>query len=121
MKIFTTFIGSAFIASVSVLGAVQADELMDNIHPESADLFDHSKSINASGTTGIVSLNDINAKAELVWSYEFVEYVNPQDFSTPDYANLDVNAYMEENPTAAAGHTGEVLRWDATADEYQLQ
>lgn len=119
MKTLTTLISSAIFASVSLAGLAQADELMDIIHPESADLFDHSSTYIDSGNTGIVSLND--DRGTLIWSFEFEQYVNPEDFSAPDYANLDVNSYMEENPTAAGGHSSDILRWDETADEYQLQ
>jgi hypothetical protein len=119
MKTLTTLLSSAIIASVSLVGLAQADELMDIIHPESADLFDHSTSFTASTPTDIVSLSD--NRGSRVWSFEYEQYVNPQDFLVPDYANLDINAYMEENPAAAGGRSGDILRWDDTADEYQLQ
>jgi len=119
LRINASSLSSAIFASVSFVGLAQADELMDTIHPESADLFDHSSSFSTSSPTGIVSLND--DRGTQVWSYEYEQYVNPEDFSAPDYAGLDVNTYVEDNPTAAGSRNGDILRWDNTADEYQLQ
>jgi len=117
MKTLKTLFATAIIASITLAGTAQADQLMDTIHPESADLFDHSTSINAQGQNEIISLNDNNNTQ--VWSYEYEQYVNPDDFSSNTYA--DVNAYMEDNPTAAGSSNRDVFQWDSTADEYQLQ
>ena len=119
MKTLTALISSAVFASISFAGLAQADELMDTIHPESADLFDHSSTYTPSDNTGIVSFND--NRGSNVWSFEYEEYVNPEEFLAPDYANLDINSYVEENPTAAGRRSGDILQWDDTADEYQLQ
>ena len=116
MNSLKTIFATALIASVSFAGMAQADQLMDTIHPESADLFDHSTSINATTQTDIVNLND--GQGDQVWSYEYEQYVNPSDFSKAGYA--DINEYMEANPTAAGGNDSEVFKWNATAGEYQL-
>lgn len=116
MKTFTTIFAAAAIATIGISGAVQADELMDIIHPESADLFDHSDGYTSSEQTGIVSLNDNSG--ERVWSFEYEQYVNPEDFRKTDYA--DINQYMEDNPTAAGSRSESVFKWNETAGEYQL-
>lgn len=116
MKTLKTLFASAIIASVTLAGTAQADWLMDTIHPESADLFDHSTSINASSQTGIVSLNDDNNAQ--VWSYEYEEYVSPDEFSSNNYA--DINQYMEANPTAAGTPGEDVFKWDPSYDGFMI-
>ena len=116
MKTLKTLFATAIIASVALAGTAQADELMDTIHPESADLFDHSSSINARGQNEIVSLSDDSNPQ--VWSYEYEQYVNPADFTGNDYA--DINAYMEANPTAAGGTSNEVFIENPMDGDYHL-
>jgi len=116
MKTLKALFATAIIASVSFLGSAQADQLMDTIHPESADLFDHSNGVNSSSQTGIVSLSDDSNKK--VWSYEYEQYVSPDEFSGNDYA--DINALIEENPTAAGSRNEDVFKYNETAGEYQL-
>ncbi len=118
MKTLTTLFASAVIASVSLAGTVQADQLMDTIHPESADLFDHSTSISASNQNEIVNLNEGSADGSQVWSYEYEQYVNPADFAKPDYA--DINKFMEDNPTAAGRRNDEVFKWNELDGDYHL-
>jgi len=124
MKTIKTILAAAVATSTLLIANVQADELMDIIHPESADLFDHSTSINASGTTGIVTLNDINASAGLVWSYEYEEYVSPADFipSLQPTSVAQAQKMLQDNPTAAGSvNQRDVLKWDDVAHEFYLQ
>ena len=116
MNLLKTFFTAAIITSVSMAGIANADQLMDTIHPESADLFDHSSTISASGKSEIVSLND-NSGQE-VWSYEFEQYVNPDDYSGENYA--DINQFMEANPTAAGDKSEEVFKLNEMDDDYHL-
>ncbi|MCK5647465.1 MAG: hypothetical protein KAI22_01175 [Gammaproteobacteria bacterium] len=116
MKTLKTLFATAIIASVTLAGTAQADELMDIIHPESADLFDHSTSINASSQTGLFSLN--NDGDTQVWSYEFEQYVNPDDLNSNNYA--DINQYLEANPTAAGAPGEDVFKWDPTYDGFMI-
>lgn len=89
---------------------------MDTIHPESADLFDHSNSINVTGQGEIVSLSDDNNAK--VWSYEYEQYVDPSDFTHNDHA--DINEYMDANPTAAGGQSDEVFKENPMDGDYHL-
>jgi len=107
---------AAIVASLTMLGNASADQLMDTIHPESADLFDHSSGLDASGQNDIVSLND-NAGKE-VWSYEYEQYVNPDDYRADTFA--DINKYMEANPTAAGGRSEEVFKLNEMDGDYHL-
>lgn len=123
MKTIKTNIIAAIAAATAVFTAnIQADRLMDTIHPESADLFDHSTSIDASGTTGIVSLNDVTA--DRVWSFEYEQYVSPSDFVPmlqPDSV-AQAQKMLQDNPTAAGSiKQRDVLMWDDVAHEYYLQ
>ena len=118
MKNLKTLYAVAIIASVTLAGTAQADQLMDTIHPESADLFDHSTSLTASGQNDVVSLSDDSNRQ--VWSYEYEQYVSPADFTRPDFA--DINAYMDANPTAAgSGSKADAIQWNEMAGEYQLR
>ena len=117
-----TILAAAVVSSAMLLANVQADELMDIIHPESADLFDHSTSISAAGTTGIVSLNDVTD--DHVWSYEYEEYVSPVDFQrvVQPESVAQAQQMLDDNPTAAGSKNHrEVLMWDEVADEFYLQ
>ena len=116
MKTLKTLFASAIIASITLAGTAQADQLMDTIHPESADLFDHSTSINASSQTGIVSLSDDSNTQ--VWSYEYEQYVNPAEFTSNSYA--DINQYLEANPTAAGAADKAVFKWDSNYDGFMI-
>ena len=117
MKTIKTLIGAAIIASVTLAGTAQADWLMDTIHPESADLFDHKTSLISTGQNEIVSLGDDNNQK--VWSYEYEQYVDPSDFTRNDYA--DINEYMDANPTAAGSRANNVFYYNELAGEYHLQ
>lgn len=116
MNTLKTIFAAAIVTSVSIAGSANADQLMDTIHPESADLFDHSTMISASGKNDIVSLNDNNGNE--VWSFEFEQYVNPDDYSARSYA--DINQYLEANPTAAGGTGEEVFKLNEIDDDYHL-
>ena len=123
MNIVKNIIASSIIATIALAGSVQADELMDIIHPESADLFHFDDSIKSSKNTGVFNLNQKAGNNKLVWSYEYEEYVNQSDFTTGNRvfnAQL-VNRYMEENPTAAGEHSESVFKWDSSYDGYMLQ
>jgi hypothetical protein len=124
MKPIKTILAAVVATSTLLIANVQADELMDIIHPESADLFDHSTSINASGTTGIFHGNDINTSAGLVWSYEYEEYVSPADFipALQPTSVAQAQKMIQDNPTAAGSvNQREVLTWDEVAHEFYLQ
>lgn len=116
MNTLKTLFSSAFIAALSVAGSANADQLMDIIHPESADLFDHATTISASGDNKIVSLNDTTSQE--VWSYEYEQYVNPADFAKASYA--DINQYLEANPTAAGSQREEVFKLHEPDGDYHL-
>ncbi len=123
MKTLKIIIASSIIAGASLSVTAQADELMDIIHPESADLFHYDDSLKSSEPTGIINLNDANSRGDVVWSYEYEQYVKPADFLSGDsiYSAQGINRYMEANPTAAGRHAEKVFKWDANYDGYMLQ
>ena len=123
MKTLKIIIASSIIAGAFLTVTAQADELMDIIHPESADLFHYDDSLKSSVPTGIFNLNDENSRGDVVWSYEYEQYVNPADFVADGsiYSAQGINRYMEANPTAAGRHGEEVFKWDANYDGYMLQ
>ena len=116
MKTLKTLFTAAVISSVTIVASANADQLMDTIHPEMSDQFKQNYGYVASDRGEIVSLGQTAGKH--VWSYEYQEYVNPDDFKKADLA--DINQYLEENPTAAGSRTEPVFKWDENADEYQL-
>ncbi len=125
MKTLKTIITSALFASVAFSGLVQAEAMTENelyavIHTESADIFtvgDYRKSIDE----GVVSLGDDYNKNS-VWSVEFEQYVNPQDFQPVELGSADdVNKYISDSPTAAGSSQKEVFIYNETAGEYHLQ
>lgn len=121
MNICKHIITSAIITAIAISASAQADELMDIIHPESADLFHFDDSLKASKPSGTFSLNDDYGKQ--AWSYEYEEYVNKDDFSYEN--NIDnmqqVNRYLKSNPTASGKPAEPVFKWDPTYDGYMLQ
>lgn len=126
MKTLKHLITATLFTSIAGISAAQADVHSDNelyniIHPESADIFNVGKSNNPTHA-GIVSLNDDYNK-DAVWSFEFEQYVNPEDFQKNTMASVDdVNSHMGSNPTASAGMKGrEVFVFNETAQEYHLQ
>lgn len=124
MKILKPIIASSIIATMTMAVSIQADELMDIIHPESADLFHFDDSIKSSESTGVFNLDQTSdSNTNMVWSYEYEEYVNKSDFSSEDriYNAQLVNRYMEANPTAAGKQSEPVFKWDPTYDGYLLQ
>ncbi len=125
MKKLTTLLTSTFVASVVLAGTAQAEALSDDalynlIHPESADIFnvvDYKRTTEAS----IFSLNDDYNK-DSVWSFEFEQYVDTDDFKTAEIADSeDVNQYINSNPTAAGLKSQTVFIYNETAGEYHLQ
>ena len=121
MNILKSFIASSIITTAALSASVQADELMDIIHPESADLFHFDNSIRASENTEIFSLND--DYGDQAWSYEYEQYVNKADFS-PDnnvFKPQLVNRFLESNPTASGNLSEPTFKWDTNYDGYMLQ
>ncbi len=124
MKTLNLVLTSALFASIALSGSVQAeqwdDALYNTIHPESADIFnvgDYQRSTDE----GVFSLND-DHNSNSVWSYEFEQYVNPDDFQRSELASTsDVNRYMGNNPTATGSDTHEVFIYNETAGDFQLQ
>ena len=125
MKTLKTLLTSTLFASVVLTGTAQAETRSDNalynvIHPESADIFnvgDYKKST----ASEIFSLND-NYNKDSVWSYEFEQYVDSDDFKQAEIANAgDVNQYISSNPTAAGNNSQNVFIYNETAGEYHLQ
>lgn len=124
MKTLKNIIASSILAAMTLTVSAQADELMDIIHPESADLFHFDDSIKSSESTGVFNLNEQNGSdANIVWSHEYEEYVNKSDFIADDrvYNAQLANRYMENNPTAAGKISNPVFKWDPTYDGYMLQ
>ena len=121
MKTLKIIAASSIIAVASLSVTAQADELMDIIHPESADLFPSDSSLTSSEPTEIKSYSDVNG--DIVWSTEYEEYVNSSDFLADNSINSaqGVNRYMESNPTAAGGSSEEVFKYDTTYGGYMLQ
>ncbi len=122
MKTLKLIFASTVIAASLLSVTAQADELMDIIHPESADLFHFDRTLRPSESTPVISLSD-DKNSNKVWSYEYEEYVNPADFvANNSITNMsDVNRYMDENPSAAGKTSSDVFKWDATYDGYLLQ
>ncbi|MCU7940006.1 MAG: hypothetical protein KZQ64_13240 [gamma proteobacterium symbiont of Bathyaustriella thionipta] len=121
MKTLKIIVASSVIAVASLSVTAQADELMDIIHPESADLFPADTSLKPSEPTGIKSYSDVNG--DIVWSTEYEEYVNTADFVADNSINSaqGINRYMESNPTAAGQSSEEVFKYDETYGGYMLQ
>lgn len=121
MNTLKTIIAASIIATIATSTAVQADELMDIIHPESADLFHYDNSLKASEREATFSLSDVNG--DQVWSFEYEEYVSQSDFSSrPDINHSQfVNQYLEANPTASGKPVEAVFKWDSTYDGFMLQ
>ena len=121
MNLLKTFIASSIIATITLSATAQSDELMDIIHPESADLFHYDDSLKASEPTGIFSLNDDYA-SDHTWSYEYEEYVDQSDFLPDNNINNAglVNRYLESNPTASGKVNSPVFKWDGNYDGYMI-
>lgn len=118
MNTLKLMISSSIIAAATFSVTVQADELMDIIHPESADLFHFDNTLKASEQSGAFIGEDVNGG--VVWSYEYEQYVKKSDHSAKD--NLrEINRYMETNPTAAGKPAEEVFKWDPVYDGYMYQ
>lgn len=124
MNTLKLMLTSSIIAAATFSVTVQADEvmdideLMDIIHPESADLFHFDNTLKASEQSGAFIGEDVNDN--LVWSYEFEQYEKKSDFSAKD--NLrEINRYLEANPTAAGKPVEEVFKWDPVYDGYMYQ
>lgn len=124
MKILKNLLVSSIVATLAFSATVQADELMDVIHPEMADVFNLDNTIHSSGSTGVFNLNDRNASnSDLVWSYEYEEFVNESDFHSDNnlYNTQLVNRFIEENPTAAGTSRNDIFKYDENYGGYMLQ
>ena len=121
MNSLKSIIASSVIATITLSASVQSDELMDIIHPESADLFHFDNSLKASEPSGIFSLHDDYA-TDNTWSYEFEQYVNQSDFSNKNNINNSqlVNRYLESNPSASGKSSAPVFKWDSVYDGYMI-
>ena len=121
MNLLKSIIASSIIATITISATAQSDELMDIIHPESADLFHYDNSLKASEQTGVFSLNDDYA-SENTWSYEYEQYVDQSDFTSKNNINNAelVNRYLESNPTASGKANSHVFKWDGNYDGYMI-
>ena len=121
MNLLKSIIASSIIATITISATAQSDELMDIIHPESADLFHYDNSLKASEQTGVFSLNDDYAP-ENTWSYEYEQYVDQSDFTSKNNINNAelVNRYLESNPTASGKANSPVFKWDGNYDGYMI-
>jgi len=121
MNILKSIIASSIIATITISASAQSDELMDIIHPESADLFHYDNSLKASEQTGVFSLNDDYA-TENTWSYEYEQYVDQADFTSKNNINNAglVNRYLESNPTASGKVNSPVFKWDGNYGGYMI-
>ena len=127
MKTLKILLTSALYTSVLITGIALAEprsdsDLYDIIHPESADLFHYDDSLKSSEHTGIINLNDASSSGDVVWSYEYEEYVNKSDFAVDNsiHSAQGINRYMSSNPTAAGKPAAEVFKWDETYDGYMI-
>ncbi|NOQ78485.1 MAG: hypothetical protein GQ546_03695 [Gammaproteobacteria bacterium] len=126
MKALKLLLTSALFTSVMITGIAQAEPRSDNdlydiIHPESADLFHFDDSLRSSEPTEIKSYSDVNG--DVVWSFEYEEYVNASDFEADDsiHSAQGINRYMSSNPTAAGKPSEEVFKYDTTYGGFMLQ
>ncbi len=115
-----TLITSAILASVIITGSAQADDSLSNlIYEESSNIYSEVN-IMASTQEGIASYGD-DANKNSVWSTEFEQYVNPEDFKQTVASIDDVNHLIDSNPTAAGKASSNVFTYNETAGEYHLQ
>ncbi len=122
MKTLNTLIASALLSSVALVGTVQADDSLSSLIYEDSSNIYSTATHQSSQPVGIISYAD-DANKTSVWSAEFEQYVNPEDFTQNSVASLDdANHYMGSNPTAAGGMKGsETFIYNETAGEYHLQ
>ena len=127
MKTLTTLITSSIILSAALIGNAQAMEVSsDNaiaslIYENTSDVYAqaaHQKTM----ASPILSFSD-DSNTNSVWSYEYEQYVNPEDFQTNEMASMnDVNQYLSDNPTSAGKRNAlETFKFNETAGEYQIQ
>ncbi|MCU7798720.1 MAG: hypothetical protein KZQ70_00910 [gamma proteobacterium symbiont of Lucinoma myriamae] len=121
MKNLKTLLASTLIAATMITGAAQADNSLSSlIYEESSNIF-AEVSYTKSSADSIRSYGD-DANKDLVWSYEYEQYVNPADFKQAALASAnDVNQYMSRQPTAAGERSDSVFIYNETAGEYHLQ
>ncbi len=121
MTILKSLLASSILLTMTMSATVQSDELMDIIHPESADIFNLDNSLKASETSGVFSLHD-DYSSHSTWSYEFEEYVDQADFSAEkNMSNTGlVNRYLESNPTGSGNKSVPVFKWDQTYDGFMI-
>lgn len=127
MKNVKTMTTLALLASIAVSGLAQAGSIQDSalsslIYEDSSDMFAAVK--HQAGNSNEVDIrsygDDFNQDA--VWSTEYQEYVNTNDFKQSDLDNASlVNRYINSNPTAAGTKSGEVFIYNEMAGEYHLQ
>ncbi len=116
-----TLLTSAILASAVIAGTVQADNSLSSlIYEESANIY-ADVSYEKSSAASIRSYGD-DHNQNSVWSYEYEQYVNPDDFKKTDIASAaDINQYMGNNPTAARKSSSNVFIYNETVGEYHLQ
>ncbi|MCW8932136.1 MAG: hypothetical protein OQL19_18125 [Gammaproteobacteria bacterium] len=122
MKTLNTLLTSALFASITFTGSVQADNSLSNlIYEESSNIYSQA-AVQTSTQVGILSYGD-NSEKNSVWSTEYEQYVNPEDFKQADIASMgSVNEYIASNPTASGKLKGrETFIYNETAGEYHLQ
>ncbi|MFK5986209.1 MAG: hypothetical protein QM479_12415 [Pseudomonadota bacterium] len=111
-KLTTLLIASAAAISLNV----NADPLMDIIHPESADIFNLERS---SGPSTPVALYEYESVGPIVWSYEYEEWVNTQSSSLQNVSSV-LNE-IESNPPASGGRSIDTMSYltETIDEEYQ--
>ena len=122
MKTLNKLLTTAFFASITFTGSVQADTSLPSlIYEESSNIYSEVNH-QSSTPTGIISYSD-DANKNSVWSAEYEQYVNSADFQEANIANVsDVNQYMDSNPAAAQRMKGrETFTYNEIAGEYHLQ
>ena len=118
MKTITTLLSAALFASAAI--TAQADNSLSNlIYEDSSNIYTEVSHQNST-PEAILSYGD-DAKKDSVWSTEFEQYVNPDDFKSEIAGIGDVNQYLGNNPAAAGTNRHEVFIYNELAGEYQLQ
>ena len=117
-----TLLISAIFASVTLTGLAQADNSLSSlIYEDSSNIF--TEVALTKGSEGSIRSYGDNYNQNSVWSSEYEQYVNPDDFKQVDIASIqDVNQYMGSNPTASGRmKRSETFIYNETAGEYHLQ
>lgn len=116
MKILTTLL---IISAAAISLNVNADPLMDIIHPESADIFNLDRSSEVSTPVALYESGTIGSVA---WSAEYEEWVNIKDSGSSSFQNVSsVINKLENNPPAAGGRSSNSISFlsETIDEEYQ--